>query len=160
METVMIALIVFGAAFLIGYGIVAWRKKRRADTIAKEHAEDQKNPMTAGMAYPVWTKREATNYPSAPTPSPTVIHQDSGMSPLMYGALGYMIGSSGNSHAAHPEPSTVNIGTCPAERDSDIGGGSSNYDSGSSSDSSSSDSSSSYDSGGSSDSGGGGGGGD
>lgn len=94
-------------------------------------------------------------------PSSTTVHQDSGFNPLLAGAIGYMIGSSGShSHAAASNPNQPAIGSCPAESDSDSG--SSSYDSSSSSSSDSSDSGSgSYDSGSSSsDSGGSSGGSD
>ena len=88
---------------------------------------------------------------TAVVPPQVVHHHDSGFNPLLAGAIGYIIGSSGDNHAHAAQ--VREIEACPPQSDSWHGSDTSS-DSSDSCSSSDSGSSSSYDSG-SSDSGGG-----
>jgi uncharacterized membrane protein YgcG len=143
--------------FPIGVALAIRRKQRRDAHTAEILAESERQrrakeaePFVPGRAPYIRPQRSAIHTRSARynAPTPTVVQQQSsGMDPLMAGAIGYMIGSSGSSHHSRDD--------CPAPVSSGGGeyggaGASSSWDDSSSSSSSSSDSGSSYDSGSSS----------
>lgn len=166
META-IALVIAGVMLLLCiyfFKVAEKRRRRKEDEreqaeAAAKHARVRASLAAGAVGVPM-SKRASSSYvPPAPAPQTTVVHQDSGMSPLTAGVIGYALagGFSGNSHAKHD--SSPALDSCkPEERTSYSSGGS---DDGGNSYSCSSDSGSSYDSGssGGGDSGGGGGGG-
>ncbi len=161
MEIVWIGIAVATVCMLLYFGFDAWLAKRRkaahdAEILAASAAASKRKmveSLPASQGPWVGSSRGSLGRSSASSsftpqqPQTVVVNRDDGFNPLLAGAIGYMIGSSGNGHA-HATASSLSE-SCKPEPEApttwhgsdDSSSSSSSYDSGSSSsDSGSSDS--------------------